>query len=52
MARGIECLVVDPAGLKVNRRGRRAKTDWIDVGMLLRALAAWLRGDRHPAATH
>jgi transposase len=47
MARGIECLVVDPASLKVNRRGRRAKTDRIDVGMLLRALIAWLRGDRH-----
>ena len=47
MARGIECLVVDPASLKVDRRGRRAKTDRIDVGMLLRALIAWLRGDRH-----
>ncbi len=31
MARGIECLVVDPASLKVDRRGRRAKTDRIDV---------------------
>ena len=47
MARGVECLVVDPASLKVDRRGRRAKTDRIDVGMLLRALMAWLRGDRH-----
>src|SRR5262245_781863 len=47
MARGVECLVVDPASLKVDRRGRRAKTDRIDVGMLLRALIAWLRGDRH-----
>src|SRR5262249_47860204 len=36
MARGIECLVIDPASLKVDRRGRRAKTDRIDVGMLLR----------------
>ena len=46
-ARGIECLVVNSASMQVNRRARRAKTDRIDVGMLLRALIAWLRGDRH-----
>jgi transposase len=46
-ARGIECLVVDSASMQVNRRARRAKTDRIDVGKLLRALIAWLRGDRH-----
>ena len=46
-ARGIECLVVDAASIQVNRRARRAKTDRIDVGMLLRALIAWLRGERH-----
>lgn len=46
-AQGIECLVVDAASLQVNRRGRRAKTDRIDVGMLLRGLIAWCRGDRH-----
>lgn len=46
-ARGIECLVVDAASLQVNRRARRAKTDRIDVGMLLRALMAWGQGDRH-----
>jgi transposase len=45
--RGIECLVVDAASLQVNRRGRRAKTDRIDVEMLLRALIAWCRGERH-----
>src|SRR6202521_2364728 len=45
--RGIECLVVDAASLQVNRRGRRAKTDRIDVGMLLRALITWGQGDRH-----
>ena len=45
--RGIECLVVDPASLRVNRRGRRAKTDRIDVGLLLRSLIAWCRGERH-----
>jgi len=47
IARSVECLVVDPASLQVNRRGRRAKTDRIDVGMLLRALIAWGQGDRH-----
>lgn len=47
MARGVECLVVDPASLKVDRRRRRAKTDRIDVGMLLRALIGWCRGERH-----
>jgi transposase len=46
-ARGIECLVVDAASMQVNRRARRAKTDRIDVGMLLRALIAWGQGDRH-----
>ena len=33
--------------LQVNRRGRRAKTDRIDVSALLRGLIAWSRGDRH-----
>src|SRR5437660_11237646 len=46
-ARGIECLVIDAASMQVNRRARRAKTDRIDVGMLLRALMAWGQGDRH-----
>jgi transposase len=42
---GIENHVVDPASLRVDRRARRAKTDRIDVCALLRALAAWLRGE-------
>src|SRR5215510_10094057 len=46
-ARGIECLVVDSASMQVNRRARRAKTDRIDVGKLLRALIAWCGGERH-----
>ena len=37
-ASGIECLVVDAASMQLNRRARRAKTDRIDVGILLRAL--------------
>jgi transposase len=34
----------------VNRRARRARTDRIDVLMLLRALIATDRGDKHVAA--
>jgi transposase len=46
-ARGIDCLVVDSASMQVNRRSRRAKTDRIDLGKLLRALIAWCGGERH-----
>lgn len=45
-ARGIDCLVLDPASLPVNRRARRAKSDRIDVHMLLRGLIGWEGGDR------
>jgi len=43
--RGIEVHVMQPASLPVDRRARRAKTDMIDVEMLLRTLMAWLRGE-------
>ena len=43
----IDCRVLDPASLQVNRRARRVKTDRIDVLMLSRALIAVDRGDRH-----
>ncbi len=33
--RGIECLVMEPASLQVNRRARRVKTDRIDVENIL-----------------
>ena len=46
-AHGIECLVIDPGSVQVNRRGRRVKTDRADVKMLLRTLIAWCRGERH-----
>jgi transposase len=46
-ARGIECLVIDPGSLQVNRRGRPVKTDRVDVKVLLRTLIAWCRGERH-----
>src|SRR6267378_2419665 len=47
MGRSIECLVIDPGSLQVNRRARRVKTDRVDVKMLLRTLIAWCRGERH-----
>jgi len=45
--RGIDCLVMDPASLQVDRRARRVKTDRIDVEKLLHTLIAWCRGERH-----
>jgi transposase len=44
-ANGIENHVMDPASLPVDRRARRAKTDRLDWGALLRALMAWRRGE-------
>jgi transposase len=43
-ASGIEVRIVHPASIPVER-GRRAKTDRIDLDMLLRTLLAWLRGE-------
>ena len=45
LAQGIEVQVMHPASIPVPRRGRRAKTDRIDLDMLLRTLLAWLRGE-------
>ena len=45
--RGIECHVMEPASLRVNRRARRVKTDRIDVETILHTLIAWCRGERH-----
>jgi transposase len=47
---GVDCHVVDPSSLQVNRRARRAKSDGIDVESILRALVAWDRGERGRAA--
>jgi transposase len=41
----IEVHVMHPASIPVERRGRRRKTDRIDLDMLLRTLLAWLRGE-------
>src|SRR5580700_3256077 len=43
--RNIEVHVIQPSSLPVDRRARRAKTDIIDVEMLLRTLMAWLRDE-------
>jgi transposase len=43
--RGVEVHVMQSSSLPVDRRARRAKTDVIDVEMLLRTLMAWLRGE-------
>jgi len=45
IARGIEVHIMHPASIPVDRKKRRAKTDRIDLAMLLRSLLAWLRGD-------
>lgn len=44
-AEHIEAFVIDPASLRVDRRAKRAKTDRIDVGGLLRAIMSLHRGD-------
>ena len=45
LAQGIEVQIMHPASIPVERRGRRVKTDRIDLDMLLRTLLAWLRGE-------
>jgi transposase len=45
-ARAIECYVVDPASIPVERHKRRAKTDRLDAIRLVINLRAWLRGER------
>ncbi|MFM0008538.1 IS110 family transposase [Paraburkholderia dipogonis] len=45
-SRHIDCYVVDPASIPVERHQRRAKTDRLDVIKLVINLRAWLRGER------
>jgi transposase len=45
-SRGIDNVVVDSASLEVDRRLRRAKTDRIDAGKLLRMLIRYHGGER------
>jgi len=44
--RGVQAYVLDPASFLVSRRGRRAKTDRIDVEAMTLTLKAYLAGDR------
>src|SRR5882724_3764028 len=46
VAAGIASHVVDAASIPVPRRKRRAKSDRLDGESLVRALLAWLRGER------
>jgi len=43
--RGIEAHMIHAASIPVPREHRRAKTDRLDTGMLLRAFLGWLRGE-------
>jgi transposase len=43
---GVENLVVDPASIEVSRQGRRAKTDGLDLQMLLGKLRQYHGGER------
>jgi transposase len=49
-AQGIHNLVLDPASIHVDRRGRRAKTDRLEAEMLVRILVAQQRGERRVCA--
>jgi transposase len=44
-ARGVEVHVMHPASIPVERRGKRVKTDRIDLDLLLTTLIGWLRGE-------
>jgi transposase len=46
IAYGIEAYVIHPTSIPVSREHRRAKTDRLDVGLLMRAFLGWLRGER------
>jgi transposase len=48
---GIEVHVIQPVSVPVDRRARRAKTDAIDVDLLLRTCPAFLRGGSTPPAS-
>src|SRR3712207_2709535 len=43
--RGVEVYLIHPASIPVDRKTRRAKSDAIDVDLLLRTVLAWLRGE-------
>ena len=45
-ARGVEAHVIHSTSVAVSREHRRAKTDRLDTGMLMRVFLGWLRGER------
>jgi transposase len=45
-ARGVEAHVIHSTSVAVSREHRRAKTDRLDAGMLMRVFLGWLRGER------
>lgn len=47
VTQGAESWVVDPGSILVNRRARRAKSDRLDVEVLLRLAIRYDAGDRH-----
>lgn len=44
-AQGIEAYVIHPTSVPVKRDHRRAKTDRLDVDLLMRSFLGWLRGE-------
>ena len=42
---GIENVVIDPASVHVDRRKKKAKTDRLDLGKLVRTLIRWSDGE-------
>jgi transposase len=42
---GVQNVVIDPASVHVDRRKRKAKTDRLDLGKLLRTLIRWYDGE-------
>jgi transposase len=44
-SRGVANVVVDSSSIEVKRRGRRRKTDALDVGKLLSMLIRWQKGE-------
>jgi len=44
-AQGVESVVIDPASVQVDRRKKRAKTDRLDLVMLVRCLIRWFDGE-------
>ena len=45
-ARDVEAHVIHSTSVAVSREHRRAKTDRLDTGMLMRVFLGWLRGER------